>query len=155
MPGYSLSGAAAGDFLQFLEKGRSQTLQLLFEALGAIAVLARPGLAAVEVTALAPVMRVLHFDQLEELFPIRPLLLERRRTVANLDPADLFSLRLPRLTHIPEVLASGNGSSPQASVFDRLKQGLFASGLDARSYQVTHASFILPAINMRLNSSVH
>ena len=108
--------------------------EFLLEASRAIAVATSPRFTAIEVPALVPVMRVLHSDEIEELFPIRRLLLQRRRTIANLNPTNFFPRQLPRFTHVPEILALGNGTLPQRPALNGFKQRLLAPWLNARSY---------------------
>jgi hypothetical protein len=96
-----------------LKKSFAYIPEFLLEANRTIAVAASPGLTAIEVAALAPVMCVLHSDEIEELFPIWGFLLQRRRTITNLDPANFFPRQLPSFTHVPEILALGNGTLPQ------------------------------------------
>jgi hypothetical protein len=100
---------------------------------------ARPRLAAIEIVALAPVMCVLHFVQLEELLPIRPFFFERRRAITNLNPSNFRPNQLPRLAHVPEILSFGNGPLAQGPAFNCLEQGPLATGLNSRSYQITHS----------------
>jgi hypothetical protein len=41
---------------------------------------------------------------------------------------------LPGFTHVPQILAFGNGTLPQRPALNGLKQRLFAPGLNACSY---------------------
>jgi len=59
-------------FCQIVKKRFAYVAEFLLKASCAIALVAGPGLSAIEVAALAPVMRVLHSDHVEELFPIGP-----------------------------------------------------------------------------------
>lgn len=61
--------AITNRFLQDLQKWAPNALKLVLKPQGAIAIAARPGLGAIEIAALAPIMRILHFDQLEETPP--------------------------------------------------------------------------------------
>jgi hypothetical protein len=51
---------------------------------------------------------------------------------SKLHPAGRLILAKSRLEHVSQVLAFGNGTLPQGSVFDRFQQALFASGFHSR-----------------------
>src|SRR5581483_933579 len=105
-----------------LQKRSSDGLKFLFQPLCAIAAAARPWLAAIEVTTLAPVVRILHFHQLKELLPIGSFLFERRGTIANLNPPNVVAGNLTGFTHIPEILAFSNRAFSQGSAFNCVEQ---------------------------------
>ena len=74
-------------------------------------------------------MRVVHLDQFEKFLPVTRFFLQRRRTVANLNPTDLFARELSRFAHIPEIFAFGDRALPEGPMFNRLEQRWFTSGL--------------------------
>ena len=111
---------------------------LLFQPLGTVAFPASPRLGAVLIPTLPPIVGVLNFSKLEVLFPIRPLLFERRRAVANLHPTGRAIGRQSRVLHVPEIFAFRNGAFPQGSVFNRLEQFLFPTRFQFCPYQITH-----------------
>jgi hypothetical protein len=53
--------------VQYFKERRAAAFQLLFEPLGAIAIAASPGVSASLITALAPIMSVLYFREIEIL----------------------------------------------------------------------------------------
>jgi hypothetical protein len=75
-------------------------------------------------------MRILHFDQFEVLLPIRPLLFQGNRTVADLNPAGSTVRAKPGFLHVSQVLAAGYGASAQSSVFNRLEKILLSAWPD-------------------------
>ena len=145
--------AAAGERMSrstsdLLDKRLAESGELALQALGAIAVLAGPGFGAVVVATVAAVMRVLHFDEIEVLLPIRPLFKEGRRAVADFDPAGGAVGAKAGVLHISKVFAAGDGASAEGAVFDRLEERLLAVGLDSGAHQVAHGVFILLLIRL-------
>jgi hypothetical protein len=53
-------------------------------------------------------MGVLHLHQFQVLLPVRPLLFERGRTVADFDPAGRAVGAKPGFLHVAEVLGPGD-----------------------------------------------
>lgn len=90
-------------------------------------------------------MRVLHLYQFEVLLPIRPLLFEGGRTEADLNPAGRAVRAKPGFLHISQVLAAGDGTFTQSSVFNCLEQGSLVARPDTCAHQVPHAIPILCA----------
>ncbi len=82
-------------------------------------------------------------DQIEVLLPIRSLLLQGRRTIADLDPSGRAVFAEPRLLHVPQVLGSCHGTPAQRSLFNRLKQRSFAAWPDTGAHQIPHGAPIL------------
>ena len=70
------------------------------------------------VAAVPPRMGVLHFNQIEVLFPVGALLLERRRAEAGLHPLHGPVLELARVFHVVQVLVAGDRAAPQGTVRD-------------------------------------
>jgi len=110
----------------------------VLQASGAIAVLARPGLRAVAVKALAPVVRVLDARELKILLPIRALLGKRRVAEADFHPANSVVLAQTCLPHIAEIFVACHGTAAERAVLDGLQESLLAAGFDARAYEVAH-----------------
>jgi hypothetical protein len=77
-------------------------------------------------------MRVLHFGQLEELFPIRPFLLQRRRTITHLNPANFLSGS--RLASCMFLRYSPSATEPFPTALNRRQQLLLIPGLNALSH---------------------
>jgi hypothetical protein len=88
---------------------------MLLEAFCAIAVRAGPGLCAIPVTAILSVVSILDAEQLEVLFPIRPLLLKRGRAKTGLNPMCNAILANPRLFHVINVFITSNGTFSECS----------------------------------------
>src|SRR5205809_3372240 len=82
----TLWGGVSERIAQEWEKRLVGILQLFFKPRRAVTIAAGPGLGAVLVAAFAAVMRVLHFNEVKILFPVRRLFLERRGAVEDLDP---------------------------------------------------------------------
>src|SRR5207249_10059457 len=91
--------------LKLLHKGTSKRLKLLLQPPCANAITAGPRLCPTEVAALEPIMRILHSDQLEHRFPIRPFILQRGRTTTRLNPPNILLRQLSRVVHPPELLS--------------------------------------------------
>jgi hypothetical protein len=125
-----------------VQERRSGRFQILLQPRGAIAVAARPGLGAILVAALAAVVRILHFCEVEVFFPIRPFFLQRRGTVADFHPAHGLVSAKPRFAHVAQIFALGNGALPQGLVLNGLKQIAFAAGLNAGSNQIAHGNSV-------------
>jgi len=83
----------------------------LFQAFGAIAVLAGPGFGAVVVTAFAAVVGVLDAGQVEVAFPIGAFFFEGHGAVADFHPAGGLVGAEAGFAHVAEVLASGYGTA--------------------------------------------
>src|SRR5262245_53172 len=87
----------AGQIPQSIQECFSSPAQMLFEPLGAITIRACPRLGSIQVAATLTVVRILYTDQIEILLPIGPLLLQRRRAKACLDPMRRSVLRHSRI----------------------------------------------------------
>src|SRR5579864_1448995 len=83
-------------------------------------------------------MRVLDAGEVEKLFPVGTLFLQRRWAVADLDPAGGLVFAEPRILHIAEIFALGDGSVTQSSGVDSVQQVGFSTGFYTGSDQVTH-----------------
>src|SRR5262245_34126279 len=112
--------------------------QTRFEARRTIAVAAGPRFGAVQIAASAPCVRVLHFDEVEVLFPVLALFLERRRAIAHLDPLHASILELARNLHIAEVLVAGDRAEPERFALDRVRQRVALAVFQSRRDQVPH-----------------
>jgi cyclase len=88
-------------------------------------------------------MCILNARQLEILLPIRPLLLQRRWAITNLDPSREPIGTRPRIAHVTQVFAPGNRTPSQRSVVDGAKQRILTPRPYSRSYQIPHSVFIL------------
>src|SRR5256885_740547 len=73
--------------VQEFQEWLASVLQLFFEPRGAVAISAGPGLGAVLVPASAAVVGLPHLHQLKIPLPVRTLFLQRRRAVADFQPA--------------------------------------------------------------------
>src|ERR1700757_2241977 len=123
----------AGFVLEYIEKRRARRLQFLFQPRRAVAVAASPRLAAILISALAAVVRILHASQVEVLFPVRPLLLQRSRAVADFHPARGLVRTEPRVLHVSQIFAFCNRSLPQRLLLDGLEQISLTTGFYASS----------------------
>src|SRR5207244_10111361 len=99
------------------------------ELVRAVALAAGPGFFAVEVLAAAARVRVLYLHEIEELFPVRALFLERRRAVTDFHPLDRPVAEQPRGFHVVQILAAGHRAGAEGTVFDGLRQGRLAPAL--------------------------
>ena len=124
------------------QERRASPGQLVFKPRRTVTVPARPWFGAILITTLPPIMSVLNFGKFEVLFPIGLLLLERRRAVANLDPASRSIGAQTRAFHVAETFAFGNRALSQGLVFNRFQQLLFPTRLQLRPYQITHVSIL-------------
>jgi hypothetical protein len=130
-------------FLAFLgvkriEEGRASHLQLLLQPRSAIAIATGPRLAPILVAAFAPVVRILHFREIEVFFPVRPFFLQRRGTVADFHPADGLVGAEPRVVHVAQIFAFSDRALAQLLIFNGLEQIAFATGFNAGSNQIAH-----------------
>lgn len=83
-------------------------------------------------------MRVLHAEQLEILFPIRPFFFQRLIAETGLDPGrDAFPLHAG-LPHIALVFVSSDGAFAEGVVLDRIEQRFFLAGLYPGFNEVAH-----------------
>jgi hypothetical protein len=69
-------------------------------------------------------MGIYDFLQLKILFPVRALLLQRNRTVANLNPTNGAVITLHRLFHVSDILTPGDRSLTYLPRLDGRKPGL-------------------------------
>src|ERR1700674_531711 len=116
-------------------------LQLLFEPRRAVAISAGPGLRTIFVTAFAPIVRILHLDQLKILLPVRTLFLQRRGAIADFDPAHGLVGTNPRLCHVAQVFPLRDRPFAQRPALNGFQQPSLATILHPRSYQVPHTLY--------------
>jgi hypothetical protein len=62
---------------------------------------------------------------------VRPLFLERCRTVADFDPAGGIIRAEPSVLHISQVLAFRDGASSQTAVVDGFEEAILTASIDA------------------------
>jgi hypothetical protein len=62
------------------------------------------------ITAFATIMRILYACEIEVLFPIRTLFLQRGRAVTDFYPASCVIFAEAGLLHIAQIFALGDGS---------------------------------------------
>src|SRR5262245_42427384 len=117
-------------------------LKPLFQFCRAIAVVAGPGLSPVRVAATAASVRVLYFRQFEKSLPVRTFFLQRRVAVTDLDPLHSAVLQLAGFSHIPKILVTGDGASPECSVFDCMIERFFFPGPDLCSNEIAHRQIV-------------
>jgi hypothetical protein len=122
--------------------------ELSLQTLGAVAVLAGPGLRSVLISAPRSVMRILNLDELEVLFPVGPLFCEGCRAKADLNPAGRAVCAKAGVLHVPQIFAAGDRALAEGSVFNRLEKRLFAAWPDTGAHQVPHAVPILYAADV-------
>jgi len=133
------SGAlGAGIVLQRFEKRFAGQFQFLFQPRRAVTVSAGPWFGRVFIPALLPIVSILNARQIEILFPVGPFFLQRRRTIAYLHPPRRLVRAKPRVLHVAQILAFRDRSLAEGLLFDCFQQIIFASGLYARSHQITH-----------------
>src|SRR5439155_8863716 len=101
---------------------RTRSGQVRFETRRAVAVAARPRLGAVQILASTARVGVLNSLQHEVLFPVLPLLLERRGAVADLHPLHASIFEFSRLGHVAQVLVAGHGAAAESAFVNRLRQ---------------------------------
>ncbi len=82
--------------------------KFFFQSFRAVAVAARPRFAAVFVTAVFAIVRVLDAEQFEVFLPVRFLLLQWSGAVADFDPTNGLVRIKTRLLHIAKILISGD-----------------------------------------------
>jgi cyclase len=128
---------------QLLEKRFARFREPAFQPRRAIAALARPRFRSILIPALPAIVCVLNACQLEVLFPVRPLFLQRRRAVTNLDPSGEAIGADPGITHVAQVFTPGYRTPSQRSIVDGAKQDILTPGPDSRSHQIPHSIFIL------------
>jgi len=88
-------------------------------------------------------MRVLHARELEVALPVRALLGERRRAVADLDPLERAVVGAARGLHVAEVFAFGDGTAAEGAAVDRVEHGAGEAGFELGADEVAHA-VVLP-----------
>jgi hypothetical protein len=103
-----------------LQKRLAGGVELVLQANSAIASSASPRLRAVTIAAFAAVVRVLDAGKLEELLPVRALLVERLVAIADFDPARGAVLAQAGLLHVSEIFVPGYRATSQGPVLDRL-----------------------------------
>jgi hypothetical protein len=114
-----------------------------FEAGGAIAILTRPALLTIKVTAAASGVCILNLQEFEILFPVRTLLRQGSRAVTHFDPLNGAIIELPRFLHIPEVLVARHGAPTESALFNCFIQRLFPAWLHFCGHKVAHAEIVL------------
>ena len=87
-------------------------------------------------------MGVLDLHQLEVLFPVGLLLVERLPAEADLHPAHRAVLELPRLGHVPQVLVARDRAAAERALLDGAQEGRLLAGTDAGGDEVSHAIYL-------------
>jgi hypothetical protein len=82
---------------------------------------------------------ILNACQLEVFFPIRPLFLQGRRAITDLDPSGETVGAGPGIAHVAQVFAPGYRASAERFLVNGAKQGVLAPRPDPRSYQISHS----------------
>ena len=90
----------------------------MFQALGAIAIVAGPRLGAILVTAAPPIVRILNFAEFKIFLPVWALFLQGSWAIANLNPAGGFVRAKPGFPHVAQVFALGNRALAEGFIFD-------------------------------------
>jgi len=88
-------------------------------------------------------MRILNFQQIEILFPVRTLFQKGRGAITNFNPLHAFIVQLPRLAHVSKILVSRYRSSTKRFFLDGLLESLFFARLDFGSNEISHRSIVL------------
>src|SRR5436309_4675028 len=83
-------------------------------------------------------MRVLHAEQVEIFFPIRPLFRERRITEADLDPMCHSVFGYACLLHIAQVFVTGDRTAAKYALINRPDESAFSAGFQSSLQKVTH-----------------
>ena len=112
--------------------------QFFLELLRAITLAAGPRFCSIFVTAIAARVRILHAEQVEIFFPIRPLFRERRITKTGLDPSRHALFVYARLLHVIEVFVAGDRALPERFIFDRTDKCAFLSRFYLGFYEIAH-----------------
>src|SRR5947199_8423963 len=83
-------------------------------------------------------MRVLHAEQVEIFFPIRPLFRERRITEADLDPMCHSVFGYACLLHIAQVFVTADRTAAKYALINRPDESAFSAGFQSSLQKVTH-----------------
>src|SRR5690606_19540875 len=95
--------------------------QSRFQSRRAVAFAAGPRLAAVFIAAAVTSVSVLDLDEIDELFPIGPFFFERRRTVADFNPANRAVLGSSRGVHVTQIFVARHGTLSEGFIVDSAK----------------------------------
>jgi hypothetical protein len=104
-----------------LQERRAPSFQPLLQPRTAVTIAARPWFFTLLVATVAAIVCVLHSLDIKVLFPIRPLLQERRGTITDFDPTHRSGLDA-RIAHIAQVLAPGHGALAKLFTLDGFKK---------------------------------
>jgi len=104
--------------VQDIQEWRACFLQSCFKSGGAVAISAGPRLGAILVAASPPVMRILYSDEVEKFLPVRALFLQRRRAVADFDPARGLVRKKSRVVHVANVFSFSYRALAQCAAVD-------------------------------------
>ena len=88
--------------------------------------------------AIFPGVRVLYGKKVEVLFPIRSLLIERRRAETGFDPLDGAAFIDACFLHVVEIFVAGNGAAAKFAGIDRGQEWLGLAGFNASFDEITH-----------------
>lgn len=83
-------------------------------------------------------MRVLHFQQIEILFPVRALLIQRRGAETGFDPMRNAILADAGLFHVVNIFVAGDGAAPQGTVANSREERFLFARFHAGFDQITH-----------------
>src|ERR1035438_2453035 len=98
-----------------------------------MAIGARPGFFAVLISALAPVVGVLHLRESKILFPVRLFFLQRSRAVTDLYPPHRPIGTESRVLHIAQIFAFGDRALSDCLASNCLEEATFTTGFKAGS----------------------
>src|SRR5213592_4806958 len=110
---------------QRVQELRTPALHACLESIRAIAVATGPRLGSIFITATLPAVRILDANEVEILFPVRPLFLKRQSAEANLHPAHATVVAQPGAFHVAQILVARHRAGAERTVLDRLQQRRF------------------------------
>jgi len=90
------------------------------------------------VAASTTVMRILYSDEVEIFLPVRALFLQRRRAVADFDPARGLVRKKSRIVHVAKVFSLSHGTLAQCAAVDSFEQRTLAAGFHTGFHVVSH-----------------
>ena len=83
-------------------------------------------------------MRILHADEFEKLFPVRPLFVQRDAAETDFHPLHRIVIDNAGILHVAKVFPTGDGAGTERSILDRAEQVRFATGFDSGCDNVSH-----------------
>jgi hypothetical protein len=130
----------SGFRFEFMEKTFATFGETLFQPLRAVTIGAGPGLGAIYIAAIFPVVSDFDAEQFEVFLPVRTFHLQGRGAEAGFHPVRCAVFVHSGMFQIVDVFVIGNGASAQRAVFYGFEESFVSAFFYPRFDEITHVS---------------